>query len=234
MDHLLGAHTFRNYRFEGMEQDGVFTVYRLKGSDGEGSGEVRCYPLLPGILMTYDRLDMKSCYQPVVPAEGYIQINHCTKGCYEFELEDGQVCFMGEGDLCVSNPWSQQFVSSRLPLEHYEGLAIILKVAAAQQSIRRFFPQVGMDLQALQTRIFAHEASYMIRAKPELDHMFTELYRVDERIRKDYCVLKILEIMLVLQLSLEEPQKQLPRFSQSVVTRTKEVYKYLIDVWSKR
>ena len=56
-----------------------------------------------GILMSYDVLDMKSCWQDTPPVPGFIQINYCNEGCFEFELETGEIGFLSSGDLAISD-----------------------------------------------------------------------------------------------------------------------------------
>ena len=80
-----------------------------------------CYDVAPGIQITYNHLNMDSCYQPLIPKEDFLQIDHCLEGCYECELAGGSVSFLGEGDLSVSNlcKGQQLFVGSRIPLKKY-------------------------------------------------------------------------------------------------------------------
>ena len=75
----------------------------LQQSTDTGTGEMTCYDVAPGIQITYNHLNMDSCYQPLIPQADFLQIDHCLEGCYECELAGGSVSFLGEGDLSVSN-----------------------------------------------------------------------------------------------------------------------------------
>lgn len=226
---MLTDHAFNGYRFESIEPGRNYTLYRFTGLDGVGEGRLDCYQVMPGVSMTYDHMEnMKSCYQEVEPVAGYFQVNYCIEGCYEFEMADGQVCFMGEGDLCVSNPWSRHFVASRLPLAHYRGLALFIDIDKAQESIDAYFPKASLRIRPLADALFAGHASFMVRARPELEHIFAELRHVDERIREVYCPLKLLEALLFLRIAVDDPHSHLPQFTKNVVARTKEVHGYLI------
>lgn len=68
-----------------------------------GFGEMNCYDVAHGITITYNNLNMDSCYRPIIPQQDFLQIDHCLEGCYECELSGGSVSFLGEGDLSVSN-----------------------------------------------------------------------------------------------------------------------------------
>ena len=66
-----------------------------------GEGVMQCFEIAPGIQITYNDLNMDSCFRPLRFEKNFLQINHCLEGCYECELEGGAVSFLGEGDLCV-------------------------------------------------------------------------------------------------------------------------------------
>ena len=61
----------------------------LQQSTDTGTGEMTCYDVAPGIQITYNHLNMDSCYQPLIPKEDFLQIDHCLEGCYECELAGG-------------------------------------------------------------------------------------------------------------------------------------------------
>ena len=65
-----------------------------------GFGEMNCYDVAHGITITYNNLNMDSCYRPIIPQQDFLQIDHCLEGCYECELSGGSVSFLGEGDGC--------------------------------------------------------------------------------------------------------------------------------------
>lgn len=223
---LILKSVFQYYPFLEIEESDDFKIYHMKDTAGGGSGTLRCFRVMPGIHLSYDCLDMKSCYQRMSPVQGFLEISHCKEGCFEFELEDGQLCFLGEGDLCVCLHENCRFKSSRLPREHYRGISLIIDIQLAQKTMEHMFPNAGIDLRALE-RCFQQKGVYMIRARAELEHIFSELYHVDERIRKTYSLLKAVELILFLHLALEEHQKLLPRFLPSTVNQTKQVYKFL-------
>lgn len=71
----------------------------LQQSTDTGTGEMTCYDVAPGIQITYNNLNMDSCFRPLIPQKDFLQIDHCLEGCYECELAGGSVSFLGEGDL---------------------------------------------------------------------------------------------------------------------------------------
>lgn len=219
---------FQHYPFLEIEESEDFKIYRVNDTAGIGSGTLRCFRVMPGVHLSYDCLDMKSCYQRMSPVHGFLEISHCKEGCFEFELDDGQVCFLGEGDLCVCLHENCYFKSSHLPREHYRGISLVIDIQLAQKTIEHMIPTAEIDLIELERR-FQQKGVYMIRARAELEHIFSELYHVDERIRKTYSLIKTVELILFLSLTLEEPQERLPRFLPSTVSQTKQVHQFVSE-----
>ena len=120
----------------------------LQQSTDTGTGEMTCYDVAPGIQITYNHLNMDSCYQPLIPKEDFLQIDHCLEGCYECELESGTVSFLGEGDLCVDylSKDKQVFLGSRIPLKKYRGITVLLEMETAQCTLDQGFQQAHINL----------------------------------------------------------------------------------------
>lgn len=223
----LCKRAFAGYHFSGEEENGNFLVYRL--SDGTGSGEMASFEVCEGIQLTYNRLEMDSCFQAISPSPGFMQINHCLEGCFEFELQDGSVGFAGEGDLCVHDLGGQAFAGSRFPSRKYFGLTVLLELGPAQRSLDGLFPKAKIDLLGLRDILCPQGQSLFIRARSEVEHIFSELYCVDDRIREPYSLIKVVEILLYLGLADRHSCQHLPTFSPAVVKGTKEAYAYLTE-----
>ena len=225
---------FLGYHFFGEERkrNGEGEIYRL--TNNSSKGKISCYDVSEGIQLTYNRLEMGSCFQKISPEPDLLLINHCLEGCYECEFQDGTVSFMGEGDLCISDLGGQAFANSRLPTYKYIGISILLDLHTAQSSLDALFPQANINLFSLRDYLCADGKSLMIRARSEVDHIFSELYHVDERIRVPYYTIKIIELFLFLGLVERKKFENLPSFSRSVVSATKSVYAYLIENPIKR
>lgn len=223
----INPETWRNYKFAGEEDGKNCTIYYLSDSDGSGKGIMHVYEVMTGILMSYDVLDMKSCWQDTLPVPGFIQINYCNEGCFEFELETGEIGFLSSGDLAISDTNGSQFVSSHIPYGKYRGISIMIDIEKAQPVIDKRIPEAGIDLKRISERLFSNSPTFFIRAKPALEHIFSELYHVNEEIRKPYMVLKTLELLCFINASGYECQERLPSFSHAVAEAVKEVYAYI-------
>ena len=159
----INPETWRNYKFAGEEDGKNCTIYYLSDSDGSGKGIMHVYEVMNGILMSYDVLDMKSCWQDTPPVPGFIQINYCNEGCFEFELETGEIGFLSSGDLAISDTNGSQFVSSHIPYGKYRGISIMIDIEKAQPVIDKRIPEAGLDLKRISERLFINSTTFFIR-----------------------------------------------------------------------
>jgi AraC-like DNA-binding protein len=220
---------FQGIYFPNLKSEQICMVRRIDSASG--TGEMNCFDVAPGIQISYNDLNMDSCFQPMKPRHDFLQIDHCLDGCYEFELEGGSISFLGEGDLCVTNLCrdKQVFVNSRMPLKRYRGITVLLEMETAQNTLRTDFSQAEINLEKIRDSLCGDGRSLLIKSKHEVDHIFSELYRVDERIQQPYFWLKIVELLLFLSLldsrSMQRPQQ----FSEETSQKTQEIYQYIID-----
>lgn len=232
-ENMLAASAYHSYKFSSIEVEGDEIVYRLKDTVGDGRGEMRCLNVTPGIYLSSDRMDLESCYQKITPAAGFLAVSYCIGGCYEFELEGGQLCFMGEDDICVVSHQNCESISSNLPQHYYRGISIFVEIKTAQQSIDRLFPDAGLDLAKLELA-FRKRGITLVRARTEYKRIFTEISEAGGRFGKTYGLIKTMEFLMLLHLLLEEPQELLPRFTPDTVRQTKEAYLFLMKDLSRR
>lgn len=216
---------FQGYHFEGAEPWSCGTL--LSKENDTGTGSMRCYEVFPGALLVYNEFHMASGYQKVEPVEGFLQINHCRRGCYELKDESGWLCYLGEGDLAVSDPEVTRIVDSRFPIGRYEGISVMLEIAPADQWLKEHVSWAGLDLFSIKEKIGHYEEPLLLRMNSSVEHIFEELYQVKEAVRSPLSVLKVVELLLFLSLEAGEPKRPLPHFSQAVAKSTQEVHAYL-------
>lgn len=74
----------------------------------------------------------------------------------------------------------------------------------------------------------------MIRANETIEHIFSELYRVPEKIRLGYIRVKVLELLLVLtELDIREDKSEHARFSGVQIEVIKEVHALLVSDYAE-
>lgn len=106
--------------------------------------------------------------------------------------------FIGEGDLSVTSlrKGKQVFANSRIPLKKYRGITILFDIAPAQQTLNRDFRQANLNLLQIRDTLCGDGRSLLIKSKHEVDHIFGELFHVDEQIRLPYFWIKTIELLL--------------------------------------
>ncbi len=226
---MNGSTAFHNIYTITSDADNTKTVLYEGNESGEGT--MRRFEIAPGIQITYNDLKMDSCFRPIRFEKDFLQINHCLEGCYECELEGGSVSFLGEGDLCVDylSKDRQIFLGSRIPLKKYRGITVLLEIETAQKTLDQGFQQAHVSLQQIRDCLCSDGRSLIIKSKHEIDHIFSELYSVDERIQVPYFWIKVVELLLFLSLLDGSAVCRPQQFSADISKRTQEVYQYIIE-----
>lgn len=91
--------------------------YTLRRYEYEsGSGEMHCYNIAPGIQLSFNDLNLSSCYQPLNVQKDFLEINYCLEGGHEVEMVGGGITFLGEKDLSISGLYHDKrvIVNSRI------------------------------------------------------------------------------------------------------------------------
>lgn len=225
MKNTITEQALRGYRFSNIIKHNEYTIYQL--ADHYGSGEMTCYDITPGIQVSYNNMDMDSCFHSIAPVKEFLEIDYCLEGCYEVELENNTFSFLGKGDLCVTNLSRQICTGSRLPQKHYRGITILLELETAQRVLDSDFPQGQINLKQISSRLCSGDQSLLIKSRHDIDRILSDLYQVDTQIRLPYLWLKVMELLLFL-CQLDSSHIQQPyRFSADVSKAAQEVYQHI-------
>ena len=192
---------------------------------------MRCFQIAPGIQITYNDLSMDSCFRPIRFEKDFLQINHCLEGCYECELDGGAVSFLGKVTFAwITSPKINRCSSvPGFPLKKYRGITVLLEMETAQQTLDQGFQQAHISLEQIKDCLCSDGRSLIIKSKHEIDHIFSELYSVDERIQVPYFWIKVIELLLFLSLLDGSAVCRPQQFSADISKRTQEVYQYIIE-----
>lgn len=119
---------------------------------------------------------------------------------------------------------------SYFPGSHYHGITIMIDVERTPDCFSCVLKDVDVKPAALIDKFCNGEGCFVMRAKPGLEHVFSELYSVPESIRKGYFKVKVLEILLFL--SVVDPVKETLAqmcVPKSQVVLAKRVCRYLTE-----
>lgn len=161
-----------------------------------GNIQHTCYRVFSGIHLIYEDVHCKNHDLYRVLPETCFSISHCREGRMERHCED-QFYHIGGGDLSIKkeNTGKQ---TSFFPSQHYHGISILIDVDRAPSCLSCFMEDVLVSPKHIMDKFCSPEPIYLVRSLPEVEHIFSELYKVPESIRKGYMKVKILELMLFL------------------------------------
>lgn len=192
-----------------------------------GTGDITLYHVFPGIDLVYNDMHMAYCNKNQQPASSVMEINYCKEGRSECLFGDHQYCYMAASDLsfCSLQDNSHQ---SEFPTAHYHGITITIDFSCITKEMRNILELLSVNIDRIKE--LAHMRDFtIIRANQTIEHIFSELYTVPEKIRFGYIRVKILEVLLVLtELNLEDDRSDHAHFSQQQIDTIKKVHAFLI------
>ncbi|GAB6087222.1 helix-turn-helix domain-containing protein [Alkaliphilus crotonatoxidans] len=202
-------------------------VYKMR--DATGEGQMTRYSVFPGIDVLYNDFHMQSCLSAFRPNADMIAIDHCHEGRIEWELKNGTYLYLQEGDLQIDSKEGHHN-KFNFPLCHYHGITVAIYIEEAKKTLNSVFNGFDVDLGKLRIKFCILNHPFIMRAQDSIRHIFSELYTVPDRIKKDYLKIKVLELLLFLSV-VEMPDKgeEPSYFPKKQVETVKAMMKYMTD-----
>lgn len=196
-------------------------VFRVQDQTGEGI--MIFYTVFPGAYLSYNDFHLQGCDSKFRTNMDMFCVDHCREGRIEQDRGNGAYSYLEAGDLKIDNR-KHHDTHFEFPLCHYHGITVTLYVEEAMKTLATDLAGFSIDLYALQRKYCAERDLYMIRSQGAIEHIFSELYTVPDRIRKPYFKLKVLELLLFLDaLELPADHEQRPYFYKSQVEKIKAI-----------
>ncbi len=210
-------------------QKGSCTVYRFLNGQSE-AGYMTSYKVFPGIMLCYNEFAMKWAMCDSQPHEDLIEINHCREGRYECQLPDGRICYIGKGDLSVHRrslcPQHPSF-----PFGYYHGISVLVDLPKVEKKLRRQLTELGIDLDKLPRILRLDDAPFLFRATERIEHIFSEIYEIQDAYRQTYLKIKVLELFYFIYHACEDTLFQLrsPNIQRKHVQKIKRIQEYITE-----
>jgi len=203
------------------------SIYQIKNESGEGI--MTTYQVFPGVSISYNDYHMESCESTFSTNRNLFCIDHCREGRLEYASGQGTYSYFEAGDLKLDRRISHQG-HFEFPLAHYHGLMITfdmdLTVGALKDEIKNF----PINLVLLQNKFCNGKQPMVIHDAPAIEHIFSELYMVPEKIRIPYFKIKIFELLLYLDvLEVPKNQDEKPYFYKTQVEKIKAMQKLMTE-----
>lgn len=193
----------------------------------DGRYGMTTYCVFPGIEFAFVEAHGRQIVHEGMGQTGdVLEIIYCREGRSEFSLND-EFVFLSSGDLMIVRADAISPVVS-FPLKHYHGLTIRIDLDQTPHCLSCFLEDVRVQPSALADRFCATGAGYIARANRAIEHIFSEIYAVSEHIRKGYCKIKTLELLLFLsQLQIDDDALQGRLHSRAQVLLAERIAGYL-------
>jgi len=202
------------------------TEYKMR--DASGAGTMTCYKVFPGVDIIYNDFHMKSCFSEFRPKVEMIGIDHCRDGRIEWEFPGGSYLYLQKGDLQI-NAKDHHAMGFGFPSGHYHGITVAIYIEEASKTLSTVWDGLCVDLHALRASV-SGERLFIMRTDDSIQHIFSELYKVPEKIRKNYFKIKVLELLLFLSV-VDFPVygQERPYLPKKQVETVKAIREYITD-----
>lgn len=208
------------------DNDGYCTVYKMDCADGLGLMTV--YQVFPGIQLIYNDFEAASCEWDEGLDNNILEINHCREGREGSRLLSGSCLYLGEGDLSI-HTMDNCAPEMTFPLKHYRGISVVINLKILSKNMPEILSESEIDLMGFQEKFCADGKCFIMRAKNEIDHVFSELYSVPDCLQKPYFKLKVQELLLFLCMVDVSQEKQRELYTSPQVEIVKEIHRKLVS-----
>lgn len=231
MDKLSAAAPGRLSAVLPQEDGGCCTVYKMDCADGLGLMTV--YQVYPGIQLVYNDFEAASCRWEGTIDKNILEINHCREGREGCRLASGSCLYLGEGDLSI-HTMDNCAAEMSFPLRHYRGISVVLDLRAAARHPPEILAGSGIDIRQFAEKFCAGGGCFVMRARDEIEHIFSELYAVPDSLQKPYFQLKVQELLLFLSLVDVEWETQRELYTAPQVETVRAIHKVLVSDLQQR
>ena len=115
------------------------------------------------------------------------------------------------------------------PLKHYRGISVVINLELVSEYPPQTLAESGIDILEFKEKFCADGNCFIMRAKDEIEHIFSELYSVPDCLQKPYFKLKVQELLLFLCMVDVTKEKQREMYTSPQVEIVKEIHKKLIS-----
>lgn len=206
------------------DSEGYCVLYKM--DCGDGLGLMTVYQVYPGIQVIYNDFEAAGCAWEENLDQDILEINHCREGREGSRLLSGSCLYLGEGDLSI-HTMDNCAPEMSFPLRHYRGISVLINLKMAAEAPPEILSESGIDILKFKEK-FCHDGNcFIMRAKDEIEHIFSELYSVPECLQRPYLKLKVQELLLFLCMVDVSKEKQRTQYTSPQVELVKEIHKRL-------
>lgn len=163
--------------------------------------KIETYELYPGIELSYNYF-LGSCFHfHHVHKDRVLSIDHCCHGRIGWKMKGGLSLYFGSGDLSFHATDKCADSEITLPLDYYEGLTITLDLTVLSDTVPELLKDAGIDICRLCHAFCGENETAALPASPRIEHIFSEVYDLPEKMKRPYLKLKCQELLLFLSMT---------------------------------
>ncbi|QXE20644.1 AraC family transcriptional regulator [Clostridium sp. 001] len=203
------------------------TIYKINNLNGEAV--MTSYSVFPGIELIYNDVHTRWLNIDGEQPKNVLEINHCKEGIIECKTRKGKYLYISKGNLAINQKHNMKN-SCKFPLNHFHGITVAVDLDKSPKCLSCILEDVSVNLLELKNKFCENNKGFLvIKESKSIEHIFSELYSVSEKIRKGYYKVKVLELFLFLSsLEQEELKQSKNYYSKRQVDIIKAIKKYLL------
>ena len=190
----------------------------------DGRGLVDTYSVFPGIELSFNYYYANYFEFQHRPVHSAIQINHCRSGRMGWKMQDQSTIYLGPGDLSLHTLHSCADSAMNLPLGYYQGVSVFIDLDALTATPPDIISEAGINVNNLYAKFCEQDGHTAMPASEKIEHIFSELYDLPERMYLPYFKLKVQELLLFLDMLDLENTKRLNQYVSGQVETIKEIH----------
>ncbi len=201
-----------------LDVDGELGVLEIETETGTGS--MSMIEPFPGVMVTYNNFTMERCVSGFSTTSELLCVDWCREGRLEQPMPGGTYSYVVEGDLKIDDR-SNHLGEFVLPTGRYCGVTVTYEVNRAQQAVDRALGGFPVSLRKLRERYCDGERPLLLHGCDDAARILSKLYLVPQKVRRSYCQIKALELLLFLHSFDPLPIERGSYYPRSQVERVK-------------
>ena len=163
--------------------------------------KIETYELYRGIELSYnyflgDQFHLHHSHKDCV-----LSIDHCCRGRIGWKMKEGLSLYFGSGDLSFHATDKCADSEITLPLGYYEGLTVSLDLSVLDNVLPELLEDAQLDVCTLCHTFCGTRETAALPASPRIEHIFSEVYALPEKMKRPYLKLKCQELLLFLSMT---------------------------------
>jgi len=209
-----------------VQSDGC-AVWQFQNESGDGTMTV--YDVFPGVMLSFNDFHMAHFESTYVAGRPMFAIDHCREGRMEYAVGANTVGYTGAGDMKLDLR-RQHTGDFHFPSSHYHGLTVAFDLETVSTSLPEEIRNFPVTPAHIIERWQLGDCPRVVHGVDVMEHIFSEMYRIPEKIRIPYFKVKILEMLLYLDtISIPENDGERPYFYRSQVEKVTAIHDFLLE-----